>query len=278
LTKITFHLNEIPWQTFTEKKWGTLRWKELLNQKQGGSMEFIFGLAELPVGGVLPLHAHQQAETDYILSGKARFRLGLRSLESGPRSALYFPCGAPHSIENLGSEPFRYIYTYACEALGQPVDSKLVDQTTANQVDIVNKGNKRWAIREEVEPWYASEVSKGLAHRIRDLFDIQHGGTQEMLVGIAELDPGIHYTLHYHEQPEIYFVTSGGRGVIYVDDKAYEATPGSAFYIGKRVPHGMDSIGKEVLRVYYVYGTETTGQEDSWTPVEDIYDEVRWRR
>ena len=63
MNKIHFHIDETEWQIFTEEKRGALRWKELLNLTQGGSKEFIFGLAELPVGGRLPLHTHQQAET-----------------------------------------------------------------------------------------------------------------------------------------------------------------------------------------------------------------------
>ena len=277
MNKVNFHINEIEWETFTGEKWGPLRWKELLNLAQGISKEFIFGLAELPAGGKLPLHTHQQAETDYILSGKARIRLGSRSVESTPTSALYFPGKQPHSIEALGSDPLRYIYTYACEKLGHQVDLEFADEEAALQVDIVNKGNTRWAIREECEEWICVEPSKGFGIRVRRLFDNERGNTHEMAVGMGENDPGTHYTLHYHEQPEIYYVLSGC-GVVYVKDSAIEASPGSALYIGKRVVHGIDCLGVEPMRVYYVYGAETAGHADTWTPVEDIYNEAHWRK
>jgi mannose-6-phosphate isomerase-like protein (cupin superfamily) len=279
MKRIHFHVNEIEWQTFTEEKWGALRWRELLNLEQGNSKEFIFGLAELPEGGRLPLHTHAQAEIDYLLSGRAVARLGSTSVELGSASTLYFPGRAPHSIETLGSESLRYIYTYACERLGHKLETDLAEETAATQLNILNKENTRWAICEEIEKWIWVEPSKGFRVRVRRLFDNQLTTTQlritqEMMAGIVEIDPLIHYTLHYHEQPEIFYVLAG-RGFVYVGNSAIKVFPGSAIYIGSRVVHGADSIGQEALRMYFIYGAETAGQDNTWTPAEDIYTEVR---
>jgi len=277
MSKIHFHIDQIDWKTFSQKEWGPLRWKELLNRGQGGSKEFIFGLAELPPGGKLPLHTHRQAETDYILSGKGRICLGSRSVELGSSSAVYFSGQAPHSFEAIGSEPLRYIYTYACEKLGHEIEMKLVGEKIemGPEVRNWNNANTRWAMREEVGELLWVEASKGYRVRARRLFSDKYGNAAEMRLGIGETDPGIHYTLHYHIQPEVYYILSG-RGIIYVGDEVVKASPGLALYIGSRVVHGADSLGEEPLRLYYVYGTETAGQEDTWTPVEDIYTEVRW--
>jgi len=283
LNKIHFHINDAQWQTFPEPKWGSLRWKELLNLDRGNSKEFVFGFAELPSGGRLPFHTHRQAETDHIMSGEARVRLGSRSVEVGPFSALYFPAGLPHSIETLGSEAVLFIYTYACEKAGHPPDSKLVQESEAAQVNILNKENitwatrresTRWAIREEIETWIPLELSKGLKARYRCFFGHEPGIPREMMAGIAEIAPGIHYTLHDHEQPEIYYVLSG-RGIIYVEDSGIEVSPGSSLYVGRRIAHGADCTGEDSLRLYFIYGLETAGKEDTWTPLEDIYTEVR---
>ncbi len=66
--------------------------------------------------------------------------------------------------------------------------------------------------------------------------------------------------------------------MIYVNDNAIGVSPGSAVYVGKRVVHGIDSLGEKAMRVYWLYGTETVGQESSWTPMEDTYTEARWRK
>lgn len=275
MNKTYSHIDETSWQSFTEEDWNPLRWKELLNEKQGGSKEFIFGYAELNSGEKLHLHTHQQAETGFILSGRANVRLGKRKVELEPASAVYFPSTAPHSIEALGPEPFRYIYTYACEKLGHNVEMKLANEEAADRVDILNNPKTRWAVAEEFEPWSPWEPSKGFKGICaRRLFNLEYGNCQEMTVGIFRLSPGVHYTLHYHDQPEIYYPLSG-RGIVYVGDSKIEAFPGIAIYVGKRVVHGADTLGTEALRMFWIYGTETAGQNFNWTPVEDIYTEVK---
>jgi mannose-6-phosphate isomerase-like protein (cupin superfamily) len=276
MKKTHFHTSEIEWKTFAEREWGPLRWKDLLNHERGGSTEFIFGLAELPPGGRLPLHIHKQAETDYILSGHGRVSLGSRNVELGPSAATYFPGDAAHAIEALGPEPLCYIYTYACDKLGQKIDSQRVEEKKVAQSEVRNWNNadSRWAMQAEIGELIWIEASKGYHVRARRLFDQRHGNAAEMKLGIAEIDPGIHYTLHYHLQPEIYYILSG-KGIIYAGESEIEATPDVALYIGGRVVHGADSLGEEPLSIYYLYGTETVGQEDTWTPVEDIYTRVR---
>ena len=276
--KIHFHIDEVDWKTFSTKEWGPLRWKELLNREQGGSKEFVFGVAELPPGGKLPLHTHPQAETDYILSGHGRIRIGpLKSVGLGPASAVYLIGEAPHSIESFGPEPLRYLYTYACEKLGHTIELKLIDEGTEIRADIqdwIKSTRKRWVMHEEIGELLCFEPSKGYKVRGRRLFSLQHANAREMKVGMFEMDPGIHYTLHYHDQPEIFYVVSG-RGIFYAGNSALEAIPGVVFYVGSRVVHGADNLGEGLLRMYYLYGTETVGQESNWTPIEDVYTQVR---
>ena len=87
----------------------------------------------------------------------------------------------------------------------------------AGQVDIMNLPNTRWAVREDFEPWINCEPTKGDGLRVRFLFDEERGQHPEMQVGIGEIGPNIHYTLHYHAMPEIYYVL-GGEGIIYLGD------------------------------------------------------------
>ena len=154
--------------------------------------------------------------TAYILSGSARIRQGSRSVELGPASAAYFFEKIPHSIEALESEPLSYLYTYACERLSHKIDLKLAVMEDGSEVDIRNWNNAdtRWAVCQHIGEVIWVEASKGFKVRARLLFDQTRGNAQEMKVGIAEIDPGVHYTLHYHDQPEIYYTISG-RGVIF---------------------------------------------------------------
>ncbi len=267
-----YHVDDMNWEK-PDEKWGGLRCKEIISKERGGSTEFFVVQSELPAGAKIPLHKTKQAETGYVLSGHAKIRLGVRTVTVGPASAYYFPAGAPRSIEALGPGSLCYFCTYACERLGEPVELEPATEEEAAKFDIMNLPDQRWALSEDFETWVNGEPTKGAALRCRYLFDNRFG-QQEMMVGVGELDPGVHYSLHYHIQPEIYYIL-GGRGIVYLAEEEFEVGSGSVLYIEREVVHGADALGQDPLRIYYIYGAETVGQAETWTPVEDIYTLVR---
>jgi mannose-6-phosphate isomerase-like protein (cupin superfamily) len=273
MSNIHVHINDIDWQNlnpFPEHEASLFKYKELLNREQGGCEEWIFGLAEFPASRTLPLHMHRNDITMYILSGKAKVRLGARAVELEPFSGMYFPAQKPHSIASLGPDPLSYLYTYVCEEQPQTIDWELADENMASRIIIENKPETRWAVHEEFEKWEYWEPSKGSRLRYRTLFDDEHGKTREG-AAIYSVAPDTHYTRHFHGDAEIYYIVSG-HGIMSVEDSEYEVSPGSALYIGPSVVHGIDNIGNEPLKNYVIFGTKTM---EGWTPVEDVYTEVR---
>ncbi len=275
MTEIATHIDDVQWGEPREGKSGRLRWKEVFNESLGDSKEFVFGYAELDAGDAVPLHTHDQAEAIFITAGSAKVRLGKRVIDLASSSAAYFPAGAPHGIEALGHEPLCYISTYATEKLGQNIEIKKASEEAASRVDILNDVENQWAVLEEYEPWVPIEPSKGRkGMMVRRLFGFDRGNWPELMGGTCLLQAGAHYTLHYHDQAEIYYGLSG-RGIVYVGDEKVDVYPGVAIYAGSRVVHGADALGAEPFRMYWLYGTESTGDVLNWTPVEDIYTEVR---
>jgi len=261
---VHLHEDDIRWTSAPDPVRRSLRLKPLLEER-GGSSPFVFGLAELPPGESVPSHATRQAEVDHILSGRARVRMAGTMVDLSEGSCIYHPPGAPRSIEPAGPEPLRYSYTFATERLGQVIDPGPVASPGPPR-------EKTWLTWEETEDWVPVETSKGLRIRIKRLTD--RGRRVEVIAGIGELDPGVHYTRHYHDQPEIYYIR-GGEGIVYVGDAKHRVRRGSVLYIGGGVVHGADSVGSEPLVIFYVYGCEVAGHEVNWTPVEEIYADVR---
>jgi mannose-6-phosphate isomerase-like protein (cupin superfamily) len=217
-------------------------------------------LVEVAAGGRVLPHAHRQAEVTYVLSGRAR---GDDGDEISPGSCVYHAPGARHAWEAAGSEPLRYLSTFACERWHEPVER--TEATT------MGAAGACVGVEESVA-WRAVEPSKGLKIRVKRLLD----RGVELMAGICEFDAGIHYTRHYHDQPEIYFILAGS-ALVFKGDAEVRMDPGSALYLAGREIHGLDSIGEVPLKLFWAYGCETAGHVINWTPVEPIDEEARQR-
>ena len=252
------HVHALPWRDLSEPGWDGVREKSLVSS----SKEFVFSLVEARPGAHVPLHAHRQAETDYVVAGSAKLRTRGRVVDVRQGSCLYFAPGAAHELEVLGTDSLLYLRAFACERNAPPVEAIVVADAPEPVM-----------MAEHDVDWRSVEPSKGMCIRVRRLLD--HG--VEVMAGIGELDPGVHYTRHYHDQPELYFILAG-EGVLQGVEAETEIGPGTAVYLGSREVHGIDSVGPEPLRLFWVYGCETAGHRVNWTPVEPIYAEARRQR
>ena len=230
--------------------------------------EFIFRRYSIRPGAEIPYRTVSQCVSGYVVEGAGIYSYGRYSVELEKQSAFFFPANVPHRIENKGAKPLEFVAVYGCEESGPEARiEKLADASEVSACGVVNKFLQRWAMHESIEPWQSVEPSKGMGVKIRYLFDEVRGGCREMSTGIGEIAPGFHYTRHSHVQAEIYFITSG-RGKVYVDDTSHLMDEGDSLYIGSSIVHGADCIGTEPFSIYYVYGSELIGQEETWTPAE----------
>lgn len=257
----------VPWQLSPDVP--GLRRRLLLDRERGRSRVFTFEIAELEPGAELPLAATAQAEVDFILEGRARFRIGGNQVELGSRACAYVPPGMPRSVRALGPGPLRFSQAFGCEALGHGIARTPIDPGSP---EARRPAEKTWMTWEETADWAPVEAVKGLRIRFKRVMD--RNRPVELIAGIGDIDPGTHYTRHFHDQPEIYHIL-GGEGIVWVGDEEIPVGPGSTLYIEGRVVHGADSLGAEPIRIYYVYGCERAGNSVNWTPVEEIYAEVR---
>jgi len=245
--------------------------EEFLNRKIDGCSEFVLGCIKLQPGETLPLHFNAQAECNYILSGRAWARLGRRRVEIAADSATYFPPGKPHAYEVIGNEPFRYVFAFATEKIGQVIKNEPADEKAAEDVDIVNMWKDRWAVADDFVPWQLWEPSKGKRGMTwKSLFDSEAGNCEAMMFGTCFLPPGCRYSRHSHEQPEVFYGIEG-RGQLLLNGRHIDMMPGKAVYVPKKGVHGAQNLFAEPMRMIWIYGTETAGSDWSWTPAEDIY-------
>lgn len=86
---------------------------------KGVSMKMLLSPEESPhfamrnftidAGGYMPLHTNTVEHEQYVLSGRARVRIGEDTFEAGAGDVLLIPSGVPHSYETLGDETYSFL-------------------------------------------------------------------------------------------------------------------------------------------------------------------------
>ena len=75
-------------------------------------------------------------------------------------------------------------------------------------------------------------------------------------LGFAEIAPGGNLILHYHSPAEIYVITDG-TGTLNKSGKLQEIRKGDVVYIAKNAKHALKNNGKETLKFYWIFPTDT---------------------
>jgi quercetin dioxygenase-like cupin family protein len=100
--------------------------------------------------------------------------------------------------------------------------------------------------------------------RWRTLLSSDRTPTGSLTLGVAELDLGEarDFRPHRHAQPEAYYILSG-EGIVSLAGTEHRVRPGTTIFIPGDIAHGARNTGSEVLRLLYVFPT-------------DSFDEIRY--
>ena len=109
-----------------------------------------------------------------------------------------------------------------------------------------------------------STIDKYPGVRWKFLIDSDYTNSSELSLGFAEIDPGGDLILHYHSPAEIYVVTDGV-GTLNKSGELEEIKKGDVVYITGNEKHALKNNGKEVLKFYWIFPT------DSFSEVEYLY-------
>ena len=112
------------------------------------------------------------------------------------------------------------------------------------------------------QEWSSTEKYPGV--RWKFLIDADFTESSGLSLGFAEIAPGGDLVLHYHAPSEIYVVTDG-TGVLNKSGKLEEIKKGDVVYIGKNEKHALKNEGKESLKFYWIFPT------DSFSEVKYLY-------
>jgi quercetin dioxygenase-like cupin family protein len=232
-------------------------------------------IARLAVGPsrTVSLHAHRHSELLFLFEGRAQVQRELGVAELSAPGAAYFPANTFHAVSGLES---------GCEALlcyprgdGEAsiettMATSETDRSSWSNPNLISAEQPlfRWAVAEDFEPAVGIEPTKGLSLTVRYLFGPERGAP-DVAAGTCRQVAKIHYTMHRHQPPEIYYVLDGS-GLIYVGNEAHAVSAGSTVYVPSGVPHGIDT-DELALHYFWLYGLDRTGPNWTWQAVEDVY-------
>ena len=112
------------------------------------------------------------------------------------------------------------------------------------------------------QEWSSTKKYPGV--RWKFLIDADFTDSSGLSLGFAEIASGGELVLHYHSPSEIYVVTDG-TGILNKSGKTEEIKKGDVVYIGKNEKHALKNEGKETLKFYWIFPT------DSFSEVKYLY-------
>jgi len=104
------------------------------------------------------------------------------------------------------------------------------------------------------QEWSTTDKYPGV--RWKFLIDSDFTKSSELSLGFAEIAPGGDLILHYHSPAEIYVITEGA-GILNKSGELQEIKKGDVVYIAKNAKHALKNNGKEILKFYWIFPTNT---------------------
>ena len=74
-----------------------------------------------------------------------------------------------------------------------------------------------------------------------------NSGSKEISIQITDVEPNGMQFIHSHEEEQCYYIVSG-TGKMYIDDETQEVHKGDSVFIPSNSMHGIENIGKNVLK------------------------------
>lgn len=94
---------------------GRLTWRTLFSADRTPTGALVTGVAEIPTGGFLALHRHEQPETYYVLSGTGTVTLDGREHPVRAGTTVFVPGDAEHGVRNDADETLQFFYALAAD-------------------------------------------------------------------------------------------------------------------------------------------------------------------
>jgi Mannose-6-phosphate isomerase len=217
-----------------------------------GSVHMGTGICYLDANGVIQPHLHSFEESFYILDGGLTLQVGGQAHVLGPGNFGLISTGVPHSWQNRGGQPARWLEMQAPQPrpLDYGRDTFFLNGNVAAQANLADTPLPGHFDESQLpQPGGASQMegfnpTTGIA--IKMFVDRSFGAIHQSLFLIQYM-PGAKIDLHDHTFEESYFIVSGNVRAI-ADGQTHDLGPGDVIWTGVGCIHSFANIGTEPVR------------------------------
>lgn len=121
-----------------------------------------------------------------------------------------------------------------------------------------------WVTNKTVDPdmWPQDRI------RWKTLISEELTGSEDLLFGVAELDPDQAHVMHDHPgSAELYYILQG-TGRVQLGDERFDAGPGTAVYIPPQTKHEIVNVGSQTLVFVWAFNKGSV-EPDRWDTKEE---------
>ncbi|HEU5097707.1 MAG TPA: cupin domain-containing protein [Roseiflexaceae bacterium] len=111
---------------------------------------------------------------------------------------------------------------------------------------VIHEGDLAW------ETWSNARLALESPVVWKDLIGRDRHASDSLSLGIGEIPPGAHLSLHRHAAPEVYYVLAG-EGIVRIDERDHPVAAGTAVYIPGNARHAFFNHGTHSIRFAYVF-------------------------
>lgn len=222
-----------------------------------GSVHMGVGICFLGPHGSIQPHLHSFEESFYILEGSVAVQIGETSHAVGPGYFGLISTGVPHSWQNSGNRPVRWLEMQAPQPrpAGHSQDTfflghDVTTPTASPSAPISSEGPLGHFDESKLpRPGGPSQMegfnpTTGVA--IKMFVDRSFGAIHQSLF-LIQYSPGAKIDPHDHTFEESYLIVAG-RVRATADGKIYDLGPGDVIWTGVGCIHSFENVGTEPVR------------------------------
>jgi len=221
--------------------------KILADPERLGTRNLWLATDEIPPGSSSNLHAHQNEEVYFFLSGRGCVRVDDHEIPVEPGYCAFAPIGSSHQVSNDGDSILRFVIAVAPPFARETFESshRGPDKQPAETRNEQDQKMLKYIVEQQAEGDVFPEPH---ARTIKPLAAPWTLGTRNIWLATDEIQPGNSSNPHTHDDKEEVVFFLSGKGRVSIDGEEMNVGPGHCVLFPVGSVHAVINEEDSVLR------------------------------